>query len=551
MLPKLPARIIDVGSSTVQPSLKVTNGEVGRYLALSHRWGALDSQVKMLVTKRGSIEEFARGIAMELFPLTFRHAIEVSRSLGIQYLWIDSLCIIQDDYQDWEIEAARMGDIYENAYATLFAERAGHCDEGLLQVEADKNTTKEYIRELKYEDPQTGDPYFILASTRHTYYPNSLAPDEAFCLVDKAVSKLQNRGWIMQEEILSRRKICFSSTELHWQCTALSRCECGLQSLTEARFTDNDLTRNLLLTRGRDGIVTRGLSASNSSRRLAGRTTDLNKSWKKLVEMYGHRTFTFEEDRLSALAGVASKLGRPPENYWADIWRDDAASQLLWRGWNRFLAPCKRHETYCAPSWSWACLRGGVAFCSFGTDSRQHPSTQIWEVVDGSCEPSGENPLGPVSTGSVRIQGKVVEVFVDECEGLTPKFDNYANMLSLEGRGIYERKRRGKMYHLIVRPRQNGGASISEGEPSLVSLDTEEDWEMFAGKTEQKFLYLIAQVGSATGAAMTDFTLRTMGLLIRESVMHPGCWERVCVVAPRGWWGDWRVIAEDREIVLR
>ncbi|KAK0112811.1 hypothetical protein ONS95_014539 [Cadophora gregata] len=549
MLPKLPTRIIDVGSSTVQPALKITNGEVGRYLALSHRWGILDTQVKMLVTKRASIEEFCRGIPMASFPQTFRHAIEVSRSLGIQYLWIDSLCIVQDDFQDWEIEAARMGDIYENAYATLFAERASHCDEGLFSTEEDKSTTNELIREIKYQDPRTGDSCWILASTRHTYYPNSLAPDEAFCLVDKAVSQLQNRGWIMQEEILSRRKICFSSTELHWQCASISRCECGLQSLTEARFTDNDLTRNLLLTERRDGIVTRGLSASNSTRRLAGRTTDLNKSWKKLVEMYGERTFTYESDRLSALAGVASKLGRPPENYWAGIWREDANSQLLWRGWNRPAAPCSRHETYCAPSWSWASIQGGVAFCSFGTDSRQHPSTPIWVVLEGSCEPSGENPMGPVSTGMVRVQSRVVEVFVDECEGVAPRIDSYANMQSFERRGIYQVKRGGEMYHLLLRsPRQGGGDTA---DPSVVALDTAEDWGFFAERKGVRLLYLIAQVGSATGAAMTDYTLRTMGLLIRESVSYPGCWERVCVVAPQGWWGDWRVLGEDREIVLR
>jgi len=94
MHPKLPTRVIDVGSGTVQPFLKITHGEVGRYRALSHRWGTLDSQLKMLITKRECIENFCRAIPFETFPLTFRHAIEVSRSLGIQYLWIDSLCIV-------------------------------------------------------------------------------------------------------------------------------------------------------------------------------------------------------------------------------------------------------------------------------------------------------------------------------------------------------------------------------------------------------------------------------------------------------------------------
>jgi hypothetical protein len=164
----------------------------------------------MLITKRGNIEQFCRTIPFESFPLTFRHAIEVSRSLGIQYLWIDCLCIVQDDLQDWEIEAARMGDIYENAYATIFAERAKHCDDGLFQTAEDKTIATDWVREIDYQNPQTNDQHWILSSFGHSYYPNSLSPEEAFCLVDKPISHVQNRGWIMQEEILSRRKICFS-----------------------------------------------------------------------------------------------------------------------------------------------------------------------------------------------------------------------------------------------------------------------------------------------------------------------------------------------------
>ncbi|KAH7370431.1 heterokaryon incompatibility protein-domain-containing protein, partial [Rhexocercosporidium sp. MPI-PUGE-AT-0058] len=349
MLPRLPTRIIDVGSSSMQPFLKITMGEVGRYLALSHRWGTPDSQVDMLVTKRASIDDFCRSIPFDSFPLTFRHVIEVARSLGIQYLWIDSQCIIQDDLQDWETVAARMGDIYENAYATLFAERASHCGDGLFQTEDDKCAMGDWIQEIEHWDPQTNDQYWILASTQHNYYPNSLAPEEAFCF---------NRGWIMQKEIFSGCKIYFSDTELHWQCISMSRCECGLKTLAESRFTDNDLTRNLLLTKRGDNSVTRGLSASISRRRLTGQTTNLNRSWKNLVEMYSLRAFTHEKDRLATLAGVASKLGRPPQNYCAGIWREDFNGQLLWRGCNRPEASCKRHEAYCAPSWSWASIRG-------------------------------------------------------------------------------------------------------------------------------------------------------------------------------------------------
>ncbi|RDL31806.1 uncharacterized protein BP5553_09208 [Venustampulla echinocandica] len=551
MHPKLPTRIIDVGSGTAQPFLKITHGEVGRYIALSHRWGALDSQLKMLITKRENIEDFCRMIPFESFPLTFRHAIEVSRSLGIQYLWIDSLCIVQDDLQDWEIEAARMGDIYENAYATLFAERANHCDDGLFQTVEDKSIATDWVREIESRNPQTNDQYWILASFRHSYYPNSLSPEEAFCLVDKPISQLQSRGWIMQEEILSRRKICFSRTELHWQCRSMSRCECGLKSLADERFT-NDLTRNLLLTQRGDGSVTRGLSASGSN---AGRTTDLNKSWKKLIGIYSRRTFTYERDRLSALAGAASKLGRSSQNYLAGIWREDAGDQLLWRGWNRNGAPCGRHEAYYAPTWSWASLRGGISFCSLSGSTISHSGenspapTQIWRIMDGSCQPSGENPMGPVSMGMLRIQSKIAPVFVDECEG--PASDLKDNYGIFERRGIYEQNRNGKTYHLVLRSyigagKSTGGASHD----TIISLDTKDDWKMFTGKKAQQCYYLIAQVGTITGATMSDETSRTMGLLIRESAIHQGYWERVCLVSPKGWWRDWRHLAEDREIIL-
>jgi hypothetical protein len=539
MFPKLPTRVIDVGSRTAQPFLKITHGEVGRYLALSHRWGTLDSQRKMSITKRENIEQFCRSMPFELFPLTFRHAIEVSRSLGIEYLWIDSLCIVQDDLQDWEIQASRMGDIYENAYATIFAERAKDCDDGLFQTEEDKSIVRDWIREIDYRNPQTNEQHCVLASFRHSYYPNSL--EEAFCLVDKPISHLQNRGWVMQEEILSRRKICFSGTELHWQCKSMSHCECGLNSLVDVRFT-NDLTRNLLLTQRVDGSVTRGLSASSSSSKR--KTIDPNKSWKKLVEIYGHRRFTNERDRLSALAGVASKLNRPSQNYLAGIWREDVSDQLLWRGWNREGDPCSRHEPYYAPTWSWASLRGGISFCSFSE------AKQIWRIMDGSCQPSGENPMGPVSMGMLRIQSKIASVFVEECEGPASGMELRDGIF--ERRGIYEQNRNGKTYHLVLRSNigvvnETGGVSHD----TIISLDTQDDWKIFASKKPQQYDYLIAQTGTSTGNIISDKISRTMGLLIRKSAIQQGYWERICLVAPRGWWGDWRNIAEDREILLK
>jgi hypothetical protein len=151
--------------------------------------------------------------------------------------------------------------------------------------------------------------------------------------------------------------------------------------------------------------------------------------------------------------------------------------------------------------------------------------------------------------GMLRIQSKIAPVFVEECEGLASDMEN--NHGIFEQYGIYEQKRNGKTYHLVLRSYIGAGKGIGgASHDTIISLDTQDDWKMFAGTKAQQYHYLIAQAGSINGAIMLDETYRTMGLLIRESSMHQGHWERVCLLSARGWWRDWRHLAEDREIIL-
>jgi hypothetical protein len=493
----------------------------------------------MLITKRQNITQFCSEIPYESFPLTFKHALEVTRSLGIQYLWIDSLCIIQDDIQDWELEAARMGDIYENAYATIFAERASNCNDGLFQTAEDKHILAKWVREIAYQDPNTKEQHGILVSLQPAHYSDSL--EEAFCLVDKPPSHLQNRGWVLQEEILSRRKICFSGSELHWQCRTMSQCECGLKAHTDEWFS-GQFTWNLLSTLLRkDGSMTRGLSVN--SRRLEPKSHSLSTSWKKLVELYSQRDFTNGRDRLSALAGAASRLSRPPQNYLAGIWLEDASDQLLWHGVNSNGSTCYRHAPYYAPSWSWASVQGRISFATFPPKT----ATQRWKVLHGRCIASGENPMGSVSAGILGIQAKVAPVFVQEYEGPGPILDPD----QLSQHPICERRRQGKTYHLKLRADTGGGREPKSSLPdSFVFLDAEDDWDLFANKKSERLYYIIAQTGSAKGYVYAETNTYTMGLLIRESTSQPGHWERICLLSPQGRWRDWCSISEDREITL-
>jgi hypothetical protein len=107
-----------------------SNGQTGRYAALSYCWGAdLPSTTTTI-----NLQAHKSAIDFSTLPQTLKDAIVVVRWLGIEYIWIDCLCILQDSKADWEHESARMADVYSNAHLTIAASRAEHCGEGFLGV---------------------------------------------------------------------------------------------------------------------------------------------------------------------------------------------------------------------------------------------------------------------------------------------------------------------------------------------------------------------------------------------------------------------------------
>jgi hypothetical protein len=126
----LPTRVLDLGENpTAQDSIKLfeTGGDKGTYMTLSHCWGP----AQLITTTANTIEQRKAGIPLEGLPQTFKDAVSLTRNLGIQYLWIDSLCIKQLDKEDWEAEASKMGSVYSHSYlniaATSSAESRGGC----------------------------------------------------------------------------------------------------------------------------------------------------------------------------------------------------------------------------------------------------------------------------------------------------------------------------------------------------------------------------------------------------------------------------------------
>ena len=202
----LPSRVVDVGNECEEGILHLhctTTGEKGKFIALSHRWG--DSKAHPVFrTNSSNIEAFQKHIDFVQLPQTFQDAVVVTQRLGVRFLWIDSLCIIQDDPQDWETQSVLMEDVFNCAYCTIAATCAEGSSDGFLKPRPRRNTVK--IRQ------KSGDTYYVCE-----------AIDDFHAEVE--ASSLNQRGWVLQERALSHRTIYFAKKQMYWECGEGVHCE--------------------------------------------------------------------------------------------------------------------------------------------------------------------------------------------------------------------------------------------------------------------------------------------------------------------------------------
>ncbi|KAK7977124.1 hypothetical protein PG996_003195 [Apiospora saccharicola] len=186
------------------PTVKLEEAFVnpnGQYITLSHCWGSHQT----LVTTTGTIHERRRGILWKYIPKTYQDSIEICLELGTQYLWIDSVCIMQDDREDWQIESTRMADIYENSYITIAATKAKNGDAGLFS-----ETRSSFAAQPLPKQPSdtASSTAYIRQKIRHDIGQGHPVADRA---------PLLSRGWVFQERLLAPKVLHFCDVELVWE----------------------------------------------------------------------------------------------------------------------------------------------------------------------------------------------------------------------------------------------------------------------------------------------------------------------------------------------
>jgi len=214
----------------------------------------------------------------------------VTHTLGCSYIWIDSLCIIQDNLEDWEKEACKMGSIYQRACLNIAATWSSGCGGGLF--------VKQDISPIVIIKDYDGEPAeYILRHNRLYVHDISKAP-------------LNKRGWVMQERVLTNRQLSFAREQIYWECHELAACE--------------DLPDGI------PGALRNGFTAKEIHEKPTLRTSDaLRYKWADLVELYSSCAFSKPSDRVIAFASLAEQMRNATKDvYLAGLWRKDLVTQL-------------------------------------------------------------------------------------------------------------------------------------------------------------------------------------------------------------------------------
>lgn len=485
----------------------------------------------MVQTTSATIAQRKKAIPFSQLPRTFQEATSIIRRLGFRYLWIDSLCIIQDDEADWQRESAQMADIYAKAALTVAAsgsqDSKGGCfrttpelsgsssweiaveyralDDGAAEspgpgdsIDADRqsednrwlyddeisahweqwtsggqacsifgasNERFSIMRYLPGQAPLASLPGKLSSSKSDTtkaseinenrdtddrnrpgqtqkppnfrgkleilehstgVYVRELLHHHEFAsnnfVLHPGKSPLSSRAWTLQERLLSTRILHFTASELVWECNTESCCQCGLVGRdTRIWETWSDPART--------SARTLKLAFEQAVREASnGNQQQMKNVWKDFVQLYTNKLMSYKTDRLPAASGLIKRLQQANAGEcFAGMWRKYLAEQMTWQieAWMYEKMGHTRHETYVAPTWSWASVNVNVRLSEVLTGASilamgltlPEPNV-VAEILDVQYSLAGLDPTGSLSDAILTIRAPVLpaELLVRRCE---------------------------------------------------------------------------------------------------------------------------------------
>ncbi|KLU81039.1 hypothetical protein MAPG_00134 [Magnaporthiopsis poae ATCC 64411] len=368
--PILPTRVLDLDPSGVgldkatTVTLYETRGKTGRYVCLSYCWGTAD----FAKTTPDTIEAHRRGLDPQRLPRTFQDAIYIARALKVQYLWIDALCIIQNEtaMADWTTESARMAHVYQNSYLTIAAAWGESVLDGCFR-------DRELITQIGSVRVQ-----------KISHFPSGAA------LRYRHDFPLLERGWTYQERMLSPRILYFGRQELLWDCWKERTCGCRLQTYPRGGG-QKTCFYNATIGPGMERY---------------GRHDLVGNVWRSMVVQYSPLQLSFPADKLPAVSGLADLwASRMGWQYLAGLWRENLIADMCWYA-PRSQTPA-RSTQWRAPTWSWVSVDGPVEYdrdlYTWFDPEVVAKVRELARATAAHCELAGSSPTGQVKNGWVEL----------------------------------------------------------------------------------------------------------------------------------------------------
>lgn len=372
----VPRRLLNVrhNDQSGEPFL-IDPSEPTVYACLSYCWG--EDVGDVLKTTTSNINDHYKEVPLTSMPKSLRDAVMVCRGLSILYLWVDSICIIQDDYDAWYQDASIMDQIYLNSQVTISALEPNNCKTGFLGKQ------KFGLPGWQHEVPSPDISEKIIAR------PGVNQGIE--CSLDK-------RGWCLQETLLSHRRLCFNGNEMSWECLCRKICECGhcvwpRFEVMEQKYEPNSVQLGALLREiASQSAPVQNMEAYNigvsephgewlkgnrPTEDVDGAPERIYDLWRRVASNYSRRAVSRQSDRLVALAGLVNIMRKSSRSetstkneYIAGLWKKELHFDLTWRvaafnSRSRLSADEESDvvdQAPCFPSWSWASCEGAISY---------------------------------------------------------------------------------------------------------------------------------------------------------------------------------------------
>ncbi|KAK4225872.1 heterokaryon incompatibility protein-domain-containing protein [Podospora fimiseda] len=399
--PNPPTRLLDMWVEDDVVRLHITHGEVDPYIALSHCWGP-DGLPGSAKTTRATLDSRMQAIQINTLPKTFRDAISICRELGIRFLWIDSLCIIQQDKEDWEKECSRMRDIYRNSYLTISVTRSRDSSEVCFSTRETRHLSTK-VGTIEHE----GKSCDVLSRESISHYEmgsSDSIPSQSFPLF--------SRAWTFQERLLPRRVVHYGALELIWECNTLSDCECT---------ASQELLAGWEWQRGPKVLFSKIMSQPRQG-------PQFRQKLAVLLRRFSLMKLSFDSDRLPSLSGISQALEcEETGEYLAGLWEKELSWMIGWI--NMGNDACRPSCKPAPPTWSWMSLENSWMSWNYSQDLSQYSEwATAWPngqdlalrnttfetlivqctIKSASCIPLAKHDaFGRVTSGILGISGRV------------------------------------------------------------------------------------------------------------------------------------------------